>query len=168
MNSDPDWTPPHSHDPNPLPPTADTTVILFTRDQVITLTPEGLLQMPQLTVPDCYIVSTGHGTSGPFSYAGVPLVEVINVYANYSIEFVDVISVDKYRTRLLAEELVWPTDRPIILALSVDDRHLTRLEGLVRLIVPQENDDALKQVKWVHEIRLLEKGSAQATSSRLQ
>lgn len=167
MNSDLDWTPPHSHDPNPLPPTADTTVFLFTRDQVIPLTLEELQQMPQRAVPDCYIVSTGHGTSGPFSFAGVPLVEIINVYANSPIEFVDVMSADEFRTRLRADELSWPTERPIILALSVGGRHLTRLEGLVRLIVPQENDDALKQVKWVREIRLLEKGGAQTTSSRL-
>jgi hypothetical protein len=35
------------------------------------------------------------------------------------------------------------------LALACDGKPLTRTQGLVRLIVPQEDDDALRQVKWV-------------------
>jgi DMSO/TMAO reductase YedYZ molybdopterin-dependent catalytic subunit len=157
MNSDIDWTPPHSHDPNPAPPTADATLTLFIKDEAIALTPEELRTLPQRVVHDCYIISTGHGTSGPFTFAGVTLAEIISVYANYPVDVIDVISADNYRARLRADDLERAEDRPVILALSVDGRPLRRLEGLVRLIVPQEKDDALKQVKWVREIRLLEK-----------
>ncbi|MCB0075748.1 MAG: molybdopterin-dependent oxidoreductase [Caldilineaceae bacterium] len=45
-----------------------------------------------------------------------------------------------------------PPTRPSLLAITLDGQPLTREQGLVRLIVPTETDDALKQVKWVAEI----------------
>ncbi|MEZ4676314.1 MAG: hypothetical protein R2932_18990 [Caldilineaceae bacterium] len=38
------------------------------------------------------------------------------------------------------------------MALTLDRQPLTREQGLIRLVVPTERDDALKQVKWVAEI----------------
>jgi hypothetical protein len=32
---------------------------------------------------------------------------------------------------------------------------MTRKQGLVRLVVPTETDDALRQVKWIAEIRVV-------------
>ena len=55
----------------------------------------------------------------------------------------------------MAAEWASDEERPILLAHSIDGRPLTRAEGLVRLIVPAETDEALRQVKWVAEIRLL-------------
>jgi hypothetical protein len=37
-----------------------------------------------------------------------------------------------------------------------DGQKLTRRQGLVRLIVPREKDDALRQVKWVGRIVIRE------------
>ena len=42
-----------------------------------------------------------------------------------------------------------------LLALEIDGRPLSRAQGLVRLVVPGETDDALRQVKWVSEIRVV-------------
>ena len=46
-------------------------------------------------------------------------------------------------------------DRPILLAYTLDGAPLTREQGLVRLIVPSETDDALRQVKWLATIRIV-------------
>ncbi len=43
-------------------------------------------------------------------------------------------------------------ERPSLLAYIKDGVSLTRAQGLVRLIVPSETDDALRQVKWVGRI----------------
>lgn len=148
------WTPPHSHDPNPSPPGDDPSLTLYVASQAVRLTPADLAILPQLVVPDCYIVSTGHGTSGPFTFAGVRIVDLISCYTKYNWEYVDVLSGDGFGTRLTCADLSNMGDRPAILALEVDRHLLTRDEGLVRLIVPQEKGDALQQVKWVSEIRV--------------
>ncbi|MFZ0547678.1 MAG: hypothetical protein WAM60_19685, partial [Candidatus Promineifilaceae bacterium] len=57
---------PHAHDPNPEPPSADPTIVLTLPDgRTHPITIQHLQTLPQHTLNDCYIVSTGHGTSGP-------------------------------------------------------------------------------------------------------
>lgn len=148
---------PHSHEPNPEPPTADPTLVLQTRDQAWHLTPDVLRRLPRLTIPNCTIVSTGHGTSGPFVFGGVPLLALIQAYA-HDVDWaqVEVVSADGFGTRLSRTELLGePPDHCCLLATEIDGRPLTRAEGLVRLIVPSETDDALRQVKWVARIKLV-------------
>ncbi|CUS02035.2 protein of unknown function [Candidatus Promineifilum breve] len=148
------WTPPHSHEPNPAPPSDDASFVLSSDTQSYRLTPEDLRQLPQQTIADCLIVSTGHPSSGPFVFGGVALLSLIDHYVNLAWVEVDVKSEDGFGARLTAEELRQAGDRPALLALTIDGRPLTRAEGLVRLIVPSETDDALRQVKWVGEIRI--------------
>jgi hypothetical protein len=71
---------------------------------------------------------------------------------------VEVVSVDGYGSRIMAAELhsPHPVDRPVILGFMRDGQKLTRRQGLVRLIVPSEKDDALRQVKWVGRIVIRE------------
>jgi hypothetical protein len=152
MNED-DWSPPHAHDPNPTPPSADPTFVLVVAGGETRLSPDDLSAMPQRVVSNCYIVSTGHGTSGPFTFGGVALAELLNHY-DAGWKEVDVTSADGFRTRITSDEARAPA-RPILLALTIDGRPMRREEGLVRLIVPGETDDALRQVKWVSQIRLL-------------
>ena len=45
-----------------------------------------------------------------------------------------------------------------VLAYALDGQLLSRAQGLVRLIVPSERDDALRQVKWVREVRVVGDG----------
>lgn len=147
---------PHSHDPNPAPPSAspDFSLILPDGSQQ-SITPDDLSRLPQTTVPGCYIVSTGHGTSGPFTFGGVAFADFIRYFWDSEWTEAAVISADGFGTRLLADDVNSPTGRPILLATAIDEQLLTRAAGLVRLIVPSETDDALKQVKWVGEIRVL-------------
>ncbi len=147
--------PPHSHDPNPTPPGDDPGFMLRWADQEVFLTPEELNEMPFVAVADCYIVSTGHPMSGPFIFYGVPLMALLDRYVNTNWGTVDVISADGFWTRLTATDLRAETERPSLLALEIDGRTLSRAQGLVRLIVPGETDDALQQVKWVSEIHVV-------------
>jgi hypothetical protein len=67
---------------------------------------------------------------------------------------VDVVSADGFGTRVQAKEVREGPDAPILLSYEIDGVSMTRGQGLVRLIVPSETDDALRQVKWVGEVRV--------------
>ena len=149
-----DWTPPHSHDPNPNPPGDDSAFSLYAGLQAFRLTSDDLAGLPQSTVNNCYIVSTGHGTSGPFAFEGVQIVELVNRYAKNAWVHIDIVSGDGFRTRLTRATLATMGERPALLALKIDGRPMRRDEGLIRLIVPNEKEDALQQVKWVSDIRV--------------
>ncbi len=147
--------PPHSHDPNPTPPGDDPGFRLRWADQELFLTPEALSEIPFVSVANCHIVSTGHPMSGPFTFRGIPLLTLVKRYVNTAWEIADVVSADGFWARLTAAELYAERERPSLLALEKDGRPLNRAAGLVRLIVPGETDDALRQVKWISEIRVL-------------
>ncbi|MCB0214954.1 MAG: hypothetical protein KDJ52_36780, partial [Anaerolineae bacterium] len=66
---------------------------------------------------------------------------------------VEVISADGFGNRVFAEELLEPDPAgPALLSLTIDNQAMTRRQGLVRMIVPSEKNDALRQVKWVGKI----------------
>ncbi|MBX3058477.1 MAG: molybdopterin-dependent oxidoreductase [Anaerolineae bacterium] len=141
---------PHSHDPNPEPPSDDPTLLLVLTDGRSHPIPfPTLQQLPETTMPRCFIISTGHGTSGPFAFTGVTLHDFAQVYITGEWAHVEVISGDGFGCRVWANEA-----KETLLAWGIDGRTLTRREGCVRLIVPSERDDALRQVKWVSEIRV--------------
>ena len=150
---------PHSHDPNPEPPSADSSFAFIKPDgtsQQITLA--DLRALPQVTLPNCYIVSTGHGTSGPFTFGGPTLLNLIESLGVVRGEWqtAEVISADGFGTRVGAAELYGlKPGETILLAIVKDGEEMTRAQGTVRLIVPSERDDALRQVKWIGEVRVL-------------
>ena len=150
---------PHSHDPNPEPPSADPTIILTLPDgRSNAITIQYLQTLSTQTLSGCYIVSTGHGTSGPFTFSGTALHTLINDQTAEHPNFaqVEVISGDGFGTRVTKAELDQQPNlsRPILLAWQINGRPLTRQEGAVRLIVPSETDDALRQVKWIGRINV--------------
>lgn len=145
----------HSHEPNPIPPGPDTSLqVLSPQGTCFPYTVPQLRQLPAMVIDHCYIVSTGHGTSGPFCFQGPRLVTVAHACGITAFRCVTVVSGDGFGTRLQAEEARnSAAGQAVILALVQDGRLLTREAGLVRLIVPAERDDALKQVKWVARIK---------------
>lgn len=158
--AEPAWVHGHPHEPNPAPPSPDAAFVVrlsaaLSVESVSQTTWQAadLHRLPYTLVRDCYIVSTGHGTSGPFSFGGVRLLDFM---ANLGIDAwqqVDVISADGFGTRLTRHMLAAdPLHHPSLLAYMRNDQPLRREDGLVRLIVPTEKDDALKQVKWVAEM----------------
>ena len=148
---------PHSHEPNPEPPSDDPTfqfVGVNGRSHPITVA--DLQRLPEVSVPHCTIVSTGHGTSGPFTFTGATLLAVVQALCADPWTEVEVVSADGFGSRVYASELYEPDpSRPILLAYAMDGQPMSRAEGLVRLIVPSERDDALRQVKWVGEVRVV-------------
>lgn len=146
---------PHAHEPNPAPPSADASFALcLVNGRTHTITPAQLKSLPETAVTDCYVVSTGHGTSGPFAFSGTRLIDLIQAYETATWTQVEVISADGFGNRIQAEELLAQTDKPILLAYNINGRAMTRQQGLVRLIVPSEKDDALRQVKWIGRINV--------------
>jgi DMSO/TMAO reductase YedYZ molybdopterin-dependent catalytic subunit len=156
---EPAWLHPHVHEPNPVPPITDPAFVLARPDGTLatvttTITVADLAGLPQQRVDSCYIVSTGHGTSGPFCFEGVTLDNLLPPYGITTWHYADVVSVDGFGTRILPDEMHTDSAHPILLALACDGKPLTRAQGLVRLIVPHETDDALRQVKWVARIEV--------------
>lgn len=154
---EPEWLHGHAHEPNPAPPTATTAFTLSApAGESYSLDIEDLYALTATDVPACYIVSTGHGTSGPFTFSGVRLRDLVDHVLGRGThwEYADIVSADGFGTRIQANEVYTDTMRPILLAHTLDRIPLTRAQGLVRLIVPSEVDDALRQVKWVAEIRI--------------
>ncbi len=151
----PDSLTPHVHEPNPLPPSDDAAIAVITsQDSEPDLySVERLTKLPWHSAPNCYIVSTGHGTSGPFHFQGPLLSSLAQACGISTFTQVAVISGDSFGTLLSADEVLAAMPQtPVLLALKMDGKPLTRQQGLVRLIVPAEKDDALKQVKWVSQI----------------
>jgi hypothetical protein len=142
---------PHSHEPNPVPPGNDPAFRLTVLGgSSWLLTPADLATLSQTAISNCYIVSTGHGSSGPFTFEGVTLGELVAAYFHGPWQDVEIISADGFGTRVLFKELQpGNSTPPILVATQIDGRPMTREEGLVRLIVPSEKDDALRQVKWI-------------------
>ena len=149
------WLHVHAHEPNLGPPSADPTFILCRPDGSEAHIGAGeLAHLPFYQVFNCLIVSTGHGTSGPFMFGGVRLADLLAAYIapDQHWTVADVIGADGFGNRVLAKEL--HASGPALLAMIIDGRPLTRAEGLVRLIVPAETDDALRQIKWVGRIHV--------------
>jgi hypothetical protein len=150
---------PHRHDPNYEVPEGDGAFTLeLPNGDARSITVADLRTLPYTELTNCYIVSTGHGTSGPFTFGGVRLIELLAAYLPASLVWkaVEVISGDGFGNRLYHAELSDPKDPyPPVLAHQKDGIPLTRADGLVRLIVPTERDDALRQVKWVARVRVV-------------
>lgn len=157
-SGDPAWLHTHEHEPNPQPPSDEPTFTVSLPDRTErTVTVADLAQLAQTEIRNCYIVSTGHGTSGPFTFGGVRLVDFMAAQLPRGLAWseADVISADGFGNRVLADETsADEVERPILLATSLNGRPLTREQGLVRLIVPSETDDALRQVKWIGRIEI--------------
>jgi hypothetical protein len=157
MSNNDDPLPPHIHDPNLHPPSTNPDFVVVRPGSAPRLiTVQYLHTLPQTRIGQCYIVSTGHGTSGPFRFQGVTLKGLLTALlpAGFDYTRVEARSGDGFSTRISAAEIHLETDRPILLATGRDGLPLRRDQGLVRLIVPQETDGALRQVKWIANLTI--------------
>lgn len=97
---------PHSHEPNPKPPDSDPAFTFSAPSgQEWLLTPADLATLPQTAVSDCFIVSTGHGTSGPFTFSGVTLGDLIAQYFGRTWEDAEIVSADGFGNRSMRRKL---------------------------------------------------------------
>ena len=150
---------PHSHEPHPDPPSADPSFTLCLPDRPDEqISPTSLATLPRTDLPNQMILSTGHPATGPFDFAGVTLLDFLRsrLPLDSTAFTVEVVSGDGFGTRAQGDELLAPDPAgPILLADSIDGEPMSRRQGLVRLLVPSEKDDALRQVKWIGTIRVL-------------
>lgn len=153
---EPAWVHRHAHEPNPSPPPGDASLTVYTpAGAARSFAVEDLQRLPHTAVVNCMIVSTGHGSSGPFTFEGVTVADLLQAIlpAGAPWRWLDVIARDGFGARLLPADLTGAAaGRPCLLAYMLDGVPLTHERGLVRLIVPSEADDALRQVKWVERI----------------
>lgn len=153
--AEPAWLHSHPHAPNPHAPSGDGSFQLVLPGGTRPVPVHRLHTYPYFEVPECYIVSTGHGTSGPFRFGGVRLLDLLHAElpADTAWDAVDVVSADDFGARLARATIEQaPALRPPLLATRLDGAMLARAQGLVRLIVPTETGDALLQVKWVERV----------------
>ena len=140
----------HSREPNYEPPSDDPTVKVILADGgERPFTVADLQTLPITSVANCFIV-TDHGTVGPYTFQGVALRDLA-AHLGLGPLGAEIVSGDGFGAQLTAEELASPA--PPLLSYGVDGRLLSRQEGLVRLVVPGDQEDALRQVKWVATVR---------------
>ncbi|MCA9958747.1 MAG: molybdopterin-dependent oxidoreductase [Anaerolineales bacterium] len=147
---------PHRHDPNPDPPSADADfVVVLPNGRFQTVTLAALYKLPATTVPNYKIASTGHEASGPFAFTGVTLLDFVQAHWPHPWTQIEIVSADGFGNRVFADELQFlESFGPVLLAYAIDGLPMSRLQGLVRMIVPSERDDALRQVKWIGRIAI--------------
>jgi DMSO/TMAO reductase YedYZ molybdopterin-dependent catalytic subunit len=149
---------PHRHDPNEVVPSGDGAFVLESPDgNERSIDVPFLRTFPATTLTGCFIVSTGHGASGPFSFTGVRVIDLVRNCGSPQSRWreVEVYSADGFGNRIDRAELSLDDVLfPPLLAYERDGLPLSRAEGLVRLIVPSERHDALRQVKWVARVRV--------------
>ncbi len=144
---------PHSHDNNVVIPGDDPTLTLFHGESLLAhYTLADLAALPQSSLT--YSYTTDHGPHGPYELSGVALRGLISAEIASALTEIEVISADGFGNRIFANELA-DTSGPILLCTHSDGAPLSRQHGLIRLVVPSETDNALRQIKWVQTIRLL-------------
>ena len=145
---------PHSHDNNEVPPNDDPTITVVVPDGATHLLDVAALQLlPQTTYT--YEYHTDHGVHGPYALVGVALRDLVDAVYSAEWQQAEIISADGFGNRVSAEEVYATKGNPILLCYQSDETLLTRQHGLIRLVVPSETDNALRQVKWVATIRLV-------------
>lgn len=145
---------PHSHDNNVLPPGDDASVKLILpdgREQLLSV--EALRQLPRTMF--AYTYHTDHGQHGPYQLVGVTLRDLIEAFWSEQWGQVEAVSADGFGNRIFADEVLSAESDPILLSYESDGHPLRREHGLVRLVVPSETDNALRQVKWLATVRVL-------------
>ncbi len=149
MHNDP-LQPDHHHN-NQRPPDDDTTISVINPDGAqLDFSLATLVSFPQSELT--YSFSTDHGKHGPYRLSGVALRDI---FVGLTFTVAEVLSADAYGTRIYAHEIN-RSDQPILLCTHKDGHLIGRNEGLIRLIVPSETDNALRQIKWVRHITLID------------
>ena len=92
-----------------LRPPTDNPAFIFSHPDgtEIEITVADLQRLPRTVVSNCFIVSTGHGTSGPFEFAGATLLDVVHsqLSAGQTWSEVEVISADGFGNRVFGQRV---------------------------------------------------------------
>lgn len=138
-----------SHHNNVTPPDDDETFYLLWDKGELELTLPTLKTYPKTEYP--YTYKTDHGDHGPYTLLGVALRDLIKELSKAWNE-VEIKSADGFGNCLTKDEVL--AEPPPMLYYLSDGELLSRQNGLVRLVVPSETDNALRQIKWVREVKV--------------
>ena len=141
---------PEAHHNNTDVPDADETLYLTWSEGKLELTLATLKTYPQTEYE--YSYTTDHGDHGPHLLQGVSLRDLVTKEVAGDWLELKVLSADGFGNRLSRYEVF--ADKPPMLYYLTDGEPLSRQQGLVRLVVPSETDNALRQIKWVREVRV--------------
>lgn len=139
---------PHRHDNNETPPDEKLDIWLELPQQKICVWPTYWPTYPRHELP-AYTYTTDHGRHGPYRLAGVSLKTIIHTHWTNPFAAVIVISADGFGNRITSQELWADGGKQILLCDESNGRALPRTAGAIRLVVPRETDNALRQIKWV-------------------
>lgn len=141
---------PERHHNTTTPPDADETLFLSWNGGSLKLSLPELKTYPQTNYAYSYV--TNHGNHGPYQLTGVSLRDLITAEVMADWSEVTVLSADGFGNRLSRDEVL--TQPPPMLYYLSDGGLLSRQNGLIRLVVPSEIDNALRQIKWVREVQV--------------
>lgn len=145
---------PHKHHNNTTAPDSNTNIQLNTpKGKTIEITLEQLQTNYPTSIIPAYTYVTDHGVHGPYRLEGVSLKDLIAKENISDWSEVEVLSADGFGNRIAKDEVLAAGD-PIMLYYKTDDDMLSKQHGLVRLVVPTETDNALRQIKWVKTINI--------------
>ena len=138
---------PHRHTNNTVVPSGDPGITLHLGQTRKHLSLEELQRYPATTLT--YSYTTDHGDHGPYELTGTLLSDLVEAF--YSAwTAAEVLSADGFGNRVVRRE-VGPENR-VLLCYRANGEPLSREHGLVRLVVPSETDNALRQIKWIRDI----------------
>ena len=143
---------PHKHHNNTTPPEGNTNITINKPDGTsIEVSLEQLQNNYPLSIIPAYTYVTDHGVHGPYRLEGVSLKDLLASMHDWS--EVEVLSGDGFGNRITKAEVLDKGD-PIMLYFKTDNELLERKHGLIRLVVPAETDNALRQIKWVKTVNI--------------
>lgn len=142
---------PKKHHNNTTIPETNSEIFLEFADGESTLSLEELKNKYPQSVIEAYTYVTNHGVYGPYRLEGVSLLDLIpETFSNWS--EVEVISADNFANTLSKAELIAAKEPAMLYYLS-DGKSLDSKHGPIRLVVPSETDNAIRQIKWVKQIK---------------
>jgi DMSO/TMAO reductase YedYZ molybdopterin-dependent catalytic subunit len=143
-------TPKKHHNNTTIPETnSDIYLELATKESKLSL--EDLMTKYPQSVIEAYTYVTNHGVHGPYRLEGVSLLDLIpEMFAAWS--SVEVISADGFANTLSKAELLAAKEPAMLYYLS-DGKSLEPKHGPIRLVVPSETNNAIRQIKWVKRIQ---------------
>ncbi len=145
---------PHKHSNNTTAPEGNINIILHKTDgSSVELSLEQLQMNYPTSIIPAYTYVTDHGVHGPYKLEGVSLKDLVSKEVKTAWSELEVLSADGFGNRLSKEEVLAEGD-PIMLYFKTDGELLAKQHGLLRLVVPSETDNALRQIKWVKTINV--------------
>lgn len=143
-------TPKKHHNNTTIPETSASIYLALVAEETKLSLDDLKKNYPQ-SVIEAYTYVTNHGTFGPYRLEGVSLLDLIPESLTDWSE-IKVIGADGFSNTLTRAELS-EAKEPAMLYYLRDGQALEPQHGPIRLVVPTETDNAIRQIKWVQRVK---------------